>query len=143
MPDHTDQESAEKIGIYGRDVHNESQSLKPLTAPKHLTGFSQKIKIEAVINTSRGEIHLELYSQECPKTVENFTTHAKNGYYSNLIFHRVVKGFMIQTGDPNGDGSGGTSIWGSEFEDEISDKLKHREPFMLAMANCGKNTNGS
>ena len=84
-----------------------------------------------------------MYPQECPKTVENFTTHAKNGYYSNLIFHRVVKGFMIQTGDPAGDGSGGTSIWGYEFEDEISDKLKHKEPFVLAMANCGKNTNGS
>jgi len=110
---------------------------------KAAIGLSSKSRVEAVINTSMGEIHVELYPQECPTAVENFVTHAKNGYYNNLIFHRVVRGFMIQTGDPQGDGSGGTSIWGAEFADEISDKLKHKEPFMLAMANQGKNTNGS
>jgi cyclophilin family peptidyl-prolyl cis-trans isomerase len=66
-----------------------------------------------------GDIHVRLYPEECPKTVENFTTHCRNGYYDNLIFHRVIKGFMIQTGDPLGDGTGGQSIWGSEFEDEF------------------------
>jgi len=56
-----------------------------------------------------------LFPEECPKTVENFITHSKNGYYNNLIFHRVIKGFMAQTGDPEGDGTGGESIWGHEF----------------------------
>jgi len=78
-----------------------------------------------------------------PKTVENFVTHAKNNYYNNMIFHRVIKGFMVQTGDPEGDGTGGDSIWGNEFADEISPDLKHDEPFTLSMANCGANTNAS
>lgn len=56
---------------------------------------------------------------QCPRTVENFCTHARDGYYDNVIFHRVIKGFMIQTGDPLGDGTGGESIWGGEFEDEF------------------------
>lgn len=90
-----------------------------------------------------GEIHVELYPSECPKTVENFVTHAKQGYFDNLIFHRVIKSFMIQTGDPQGDGTGGTSIWGGEFEDEIRPNLTHDQPFVLSMANAGPNTNGS
>ena len=72
-----------------------------------------------VFHTSMGDIHFKLYPEECPKTVENFTTHCRNGYYDNLIFHRVIKGFMVQTGDPLGDGTGGQSIWGREFEDEF------------------------
>jgi peptidylprolyl isomerase domain and WD repeat-containing protein 1 len=68
-----------------------------------------------VIYTSMGEVYCDLFPDECPKTVENFVTHAKNGYYNNLIFHRVIKGFMVQTGDPEGDGTGGESIWGKEF----------------------------
>lgn len=71
------------------------------------------------MHTTMGDIHMKLYPEECPKTVENFTTHCRNGYYDNLIFHRVIKGFMIQTGDPLGDGTGGQSIWGREFEDEF------------------------
>jgi peptidylprolyl isomerase domain and WD repeat-containing protein 1 len=59
------------------------------------------------MHTTMGDIHMKLYPEECPKSVENFTTHCKNGYYDNLIFHRVIKGFMIQTGDPLGDGTGG------------------------------------
>lgn len=98
---------------------------------------------KAVIYTSMGEIHLELYGQECPMTVENFTTHAKNGYYDNKLFHRVVKGFMIQTGCPEGNGTGGESIWGGEFKDEIVKGLGHAEPGTLSMANCGKNTNAA
>lgn len=98
---------------------------------------------KVVIYTSMGEIYCDLYPNECPKTVENFTTHAKNGYYNNLIFHRVIKGFMVQTGCPEGDGTGGVSIWGGNFEDEIHDSLKHEKPFVLSMANCGVNTNGS
>ena len=97
---------------------------------------------QVVIYTSKGEIHCELYPQ-CQKTVENFTTHAKNGYYSNMIFHRVIKGFMVQTGCPEGNGTAGESIWGGEFEDEIRQTLSHTEPGTLSMANCGKNTNAS
>jgi len=96
-----------------------------------------------VIYTSKGEIFCDLFPNECPKTVENFIIHAKNGYYNNLIFHRVIKGFMIQTGDPEGDGTGGDSIWGHEFADEINPNLNHDAPFTLSMANCGPNTNAS
>jgi peptidylprolyl isomerase domain and WD repeat-containing protein 1 len=80
---------------------------------------------------------------QVPRTIENFTTHAKNGYYDGVIFHRVIKGFMIQTGDPMGDGTGGESIWGGEFEDEFHRSLKHDRPFTVSMANAGPNTNGS
>lgn len=68
---------------------------------------NQTLAKQVVIETSLGEIHIKLFPKECPRTVENFVTHAKNGYYNNLIFHRVIKGFMIQTGDPQGDGTGG------------------------------------
>lgn len=98
---------------------------------------------EAVIRTNKGDIHIKLFGEACPRTVENFTIHAKNGYYDNCIFHRVIKGFMIQTGDPLGDGTGGESIWGGEFEDEIVKALKHDRPFTVSMANAGPNTNGS
>lgn len=78
----------------------------------------------AVLRTNFGDIQMKLYADECPRTVENFTTHIKNGYYNNLIFHRVIKGFMVQTGDPLGNGTGGESIWGHEFEDEFVKSLK-------------------
>jgi len=98
---------------------------------------------QAVISTSYGEIHLKLFPNECPKTVENFVSHAKNGFYDDMVFHRVIKGFMIQTGDPDGDGTGGYSIWGEDFEDEFHKNLKHDRPFTVSMANAGPNTNGS
>ena len=116
---------------------------------------------QATIHTTMGDIVVKLFHQECPKTVENFTVHSKNGYYAsclpdmavlhpfaagskdNIIFHRVIQGFMIQTGDPQGDGTGGESIWGGEFEDEFHRNLKHDRPFTLSMANAGPNTNGS
>lgn len=100
---------------------------------------------KCLINTSMGEIEIEVYPKECPKTCENFLTHSKNKYYDGCVFHRVIKNFMIQTGDSEfGNGTGGTSIWGAEFEDEIRlPQLCHKEPFMLCMANCGPNTNGS
>ena len=96
----------------------------------------------AVMKTSMGDITIQLYPEEAPKTVENFVTHAKNGYYDGIIFHRVIEGFMIQGGDPTGTGRGGESIWGNVFEDEFSHKL-HNFRGALAMANAGANTNGS
>lgn len=96
----------------------------------------------AIIKTNMGEIKVKLFPAEAPKTVENFTTHAKNGYYNGLIFHRVIKDFMIQGGDPTGTGMGGESIWGHSFEDEFDVKL-HNIKGALSMANAGPNTNGS
>lgn len=97
---------------------------------------------EAVLRTSMGDIHIKLFGAECPKTVENFTVHSRNGYYDGVVFHRVIPGFMIQTGDPLGDGTGGESIWGGEFEDEFHRSLRHDRPFTVSMANAGPGTNG-
>lgn len=96
----------------------------------------------ATLHTSQGDIVFSLLPSSAPRTVENFCTHAKNGYFNGVIFHRVIKGFMIQTGDPDGDGTGGESVWGGEFEDEIDQKLTH-DVGTLSMANAGPNTNGS
>ncbi len=96
----------------------------------------------ATIQTTLGTIKVKLFPQETPKTCENFTTHAKNGYYDGIIFHRVIKDFMIQGGDPQGTGRGGESIWGGSFEDEFDMDL-HNLRGALSMANAGPNTNGS
>lgn len=96
----------------------------------------------AIMHTNMGDISIKLFPEEAPKTVENFTTHAKNGYYNGLIFHRVIKDFMIQGGDPTGTGMGGESIWGSPFKDEFHPSL-HNLRGALSMANAGPGTNGS
>ena len=96
----------------------------------------------AIMKTNMGEIKIKLFPEFAPKTFENFTTHAKNGYYDGLIFHRVIKDFMIQGGDPTGTGCGGESIWGRSFEDEFTGEL-HNLRGALSMANAGPNTNGS
>lgn len=97
---------------------------------------------KAIIKTNMGEIKIRLFSEYAPKAVENFTTHAENGYYDGLIFHRVIDNFMIQGGDPQGSGMGGESIWGTAFEDEFTGEL-HNLRGALSMANSGPNTNGS
>ncbi|CAA9988738.1 peptidyl-prolyl cis-trans isomerase, putative [Plasmodium knowlesi strain H] len=130
-----------------RDIYNEQPSKNDLdsffSSPiKKVEGNNRTYK-SAIIYTTLGEIHIALFHKECKKTVENFSIHSTNGYYNNCIFHRVIKNFMIQTGDPLGDGTGGESIWGKEFEDEFFDHLNHSKPFMVSMANCGPNTNGS
>lgn len=96
----------------------------------------------AVMHTSLGDIKIRLFGDKAPKTVENFVTHAKNGYYNGIIFHRVINDFMIQGGDPLGTGTGGESIWGGSFEDEFTPEL-HNLRGALSMANAGPNTNGS
>jgi len=97
----------------------------------------------AIIQTNRGDITVELYPSIAPKAVKNFLTHAKKGYYNKTIFHRVIKDFMIQGGDPSGTGMGGESIYGAPFEDEFKPNVIFDKPGILAMANRGPNTNGS
>ena len=97
----------------------------------------------ATLETSKGNIKIELRADLAPKAVQNFVTHSKNGYYNGLIFHRVIKDFMIQGGDPTGTGAGGESIWGKPFEDEFAPNAVFDKAGILAMANRGPNTNGS
>ncbi|HVS21196.1 MAG TPA: peptidylprolyl isomerase [Pyrinomonadaceae bacterium] len=101
----------------------------------------------AVIQTNKGTIRFELLEQDAPKTTENFRLLAQQGFYDGVIFHRVIKGFMIQGGDPTGTGRGGQSAWGGRFDDEInrSSEVYKRgyKAGTVAMANAGPNTNGS
>ena len=97
----------------------------------------------ATMETTKGTIVIELRADLAPKAVENFVTHSKNGYYNGLIFHRVIKDFMIQGGDPTGTGTAGESIWGKPFKDEFTPNAVFDKAGILAMANSGPNTNGS
>lgn len=101
----------------------------------------------AVIETNKGTIRFELLEEDAPKTTENFRTHAANGYYDGVIFHRIIPNFMIQGGDPLGEGYGGESAWGGKFDDEIErGSTLYAGPYekgTVAMANSGPNTNGS
>ena len=99
-------------------------------------------EIELTIKTNQGDMSFKLFEKAIPKTVENFVTHAKNGYYNGVIFHRIINNFMIQGGDPTGTGMGGESIWGENFEDEFSMDYYHFYG-ALSMANAGPATNGS
>lgn len=129
--------------IKDRDIYNERPTAEEVMAAVEIEAQQKTIYENATIYTTFGDIHLKLYPQYAPKACENFCVHAKNGFYNNHIFHRVIDQFMIQTGDPTGTGTGGESIWDEDFEDEFCDELKHDKPFMLSMANCGPNTNGS
>lgn len=129
-------------GDQDRDIFNEKPSKEDTFATTENSTI-QRLYENAIIHTVFGDIHIKLFMKDTPKTVENFCVHAKNGYYNGHIFHRVIKGFMIQTGDPTGNGTGGESIWGGEFEDEIRPHLRHDRPYTVSMANAGPNTNGS
>ena len=96
-----------------------------------------------VLDTNYGKIELKLFKKEAPLASENFEKLVQKGYYDGTIFHRVIKGFMIQGGDPTGTGMGGSSIWGKEFKNEYAPNLTFDKPYLLAMANRGPNTNGS
>ncbi len=96
-----------------------------------------------VLETNQGAIEIKLMPAVAPKACENFIKLAEKGYYNGIIFHRVIKNFMIQGGDPTGTGMGGDSIWGNPFEDEVSLEVKFNKPGIVAMANAGPNTNGS
>ncbi|GGE31607.1 peptidylprolyl isomerase [Streptococcus himalayensis] len=116
-----------------------------------LTDKVEKDQAEVAIKTSEGAIRIKLFPTYAPLAVENFLTHAKEGYYNGVIFHRIIQDFMIQTGDPKGNGTGGESIWagkdasidsGQGFKNEISPYLYNIRG-ALAMANAGADTNGS
>eukprot|EP00793_Prasinoderma_coloniale_P006994 PRCOL_00001826-RA len=128
----------------GRDVFNERPAVHELeAAASAAAGAATRGASSVTLCTSEGDIKIKLFSEEVPKTIENFVTHCRNGYYDNLLFHRVIKGFMIQTGDPLGNGTGGESIWGDNFEDEFRRDLRHDRAGVVSMANAGPNTNGS
>ncbi|MDL5049142.1 peptidylprolyl isomerase [Oscillatoria amoena NRMC-F 0135] len=95
------------------------------------------------LETNQGPIKFKLFPDIAPKTCENFITLCNQGYYDGVVFHRVIKDFMIQGGDPTGSGRGGESCWGKRFEDEVTPKVSFDRPGLLAMANAGPNTNGS
>ncbi|MFH0790870.1 MAG: peptidylprolyl isomerase [Candidatus Omnitrophota bacterium] len=96
-----------------------------------------------VLKTNQGTIEIRLRDDIAPRACENFLGLVKRGYYDGIIFHRVIKGFMIQGGDPTGTGTGGESIWGRPFEDEVNPGIGFNKPGLAAMANSGPNTNGS
>uniref|UniRef100_F7D8B0 Peptidyl-prolyl cis-trans isomerase n=1 Tax=Equus caballus TaxID=9796 RepID=F7D8B0_HORSE len=99
--------------------------------------------MSVTLHTDVGDIKIEVFCERTPKTCENFLALCASNYYNGCIFHRNIKGFMVQTGDPTGTGRGGNSIWGKKFEDEYSEYLKHNVRGVVSMANNGPNTNGS
>jgi cyclophilin family peptidyl-prolyl cis-trans isomerase len=115
--------------------------------PKVPAGATSSGGMHGVIETDKGPIEIEFLPTDAPKAVVNFRLLAEHGYYDGLTFHRIVKGFMIQGGDPAGDGTGGESAWGPPFADEINEASPlYREGYrrgLVAMANSGPNTNGS
>ncbi|MHC0039027.1 peptidylprolyl isomerase [Pseudoneobacillus sp. C159] len=140
-----DKENADKTN--GSETNTEQGNNDEKTAPStdgypQLTAEVQGNERLVAMNTSMGTIKIKLFPDYAPKTVENFIKHSEEGYYNGVIFHRVIKDFMIQGGDPDGTGMGGESIWGGPFEDEFSDKLFNIRG-ALSMANAGPNTNGS
>jgi cyclophilin family peptidyl-prolyl cis-trans isomerase len=122
-------------------------SASPSGNPKVPAGAKSSGGMHAIIDTDKGPIEIELLPDAAPKAVENFRLLAEHGYYDGLTFHRIIKGFMLQGGDPSGNGTGGESAWGGTFEDEIDPGSAlyaggYRRG-LVAMANAGPNTNGS
>ncbi len=99
--------------------------------------------LQVELQTNQGTIRLRLFPEHAPKAVDNFVGLVRRGYYDGVIFHRVIRDFMIQGGDPTGSGCGGESIWGRPFADECGPALRFSKKGLLAMANAGPNTNGS
>lgn len=120
----------------------QSKNEQPETSTEK-KGAKMDEMVVATMQTNMGNIEIELFEKETPKTVENFIGLSEKGYYEGVIFHRVIENFMIQGGDPTGTGMGGASFWGGKFNDEFDPTLKHDVPGVLSMANAGPNTNGS
>jgi len=95
------------------------------------------------IHTDVGDLKMELFCDKAPKACENFLALAASDYYNGCMFHRNIKGFMVQTGDPTNTGKGGNSIWGEKFADEFHEDLRHNSRGVVSMANSGPNSNGS
>lgn len=112
---------------------------KQYSAPPAMVIDSKK-KYQATFKTEKGDFVIELYADKAPKTVNNFVFLARDGFYDNTTFHRVIKNFMAQGGDPTGTGRGGP---GYQFADEFNASLRHNSAGILSMANAGPNTNGS
>jgi cyclophilin family peptidyl-prolyl cis-trans isomerase len=122
---------------------NIGQELKSGKTYKEIIQLKDRQQLVAVIETNHGMIEFDLFVNEAPKAVENFVGLSLQGYYNNIIFHRVVKNLLIQGGDSTATGKGGRSIFGTEFENEISYKLRFDSPGIVAMANRGPDTNTS
>ena len=144
----TSSEAAEAQKL--REQYKDAMTNENAVFPQLSTDVAED-EAEVKITTTEGDITVKLFPKYAPLAVENFLTHAKEGYYNGLLFHRVINNFMIQTGDPKGDGTGGESIWkgkdkskdsGTGFENEYSPYLYNLRG-ALAMANSGPNTNGS
>ena len=131
------------------EIENESTTTIGVTMSDKVYDKQPKMNLNsdstysAIINTNLGEMSVEFFTDDAPLTVNNFVTLSKDGYYDNVIFHRVISGFMIQGGDPSGTGHGDYGKFpGYEFEDELNNQRPY-EKGILAMANRGPNTNGS
>ncbi|KAK3662992.1 heme binding [Elasticomyces elasticus] len=141
-----------KIFKSGDEKHAEHSSpASSSTAPSHAPAAASapssstggEIPDGVVLHTTLGDITIALYKDQTPRTCKNFAELARTGKYDNVIFHRIIPGFMIQGGDPTGTGRGGASIYGAKFEDEFVSSLKHEDKGTLSMANSGPGTNGS
>ena len=132
--ENTSQQTEEKVDV---------ESLDFVKSAEKQVAMPEKGETIATIHIKKyGDVKVKFFKDEAPKAVENFITHAKDGYYNGLTFHRIIDDFMIQGGDPTGTGAGGESIWEKDFEDEFSyDLVPYR--CALCMANAGPNTNGS
>ncbi len=130
--------------LTGCNAKEESTAVKPTSSSSKTEVVTDKKEDTIVVlETNQGKVEIKLFPKIAPLAVENFVTHTKNGYYNGLIFHRVIKDFMIQGGDPTGTGTGGESIWKEDFADEFSPNVVFDRPMLLAMANRGPKTNGS
>ena len=126
------------------DALKTARSPRPVSTPASPTpALPPPPPPQAVLETTQGQIVIALYPVQAPRTVENFLGLVKKGYYNGTVFHRVIRNFMVQGGDPSATGRGGESIWGKPFEDEFSPGLTFDRVGVLAMANAGPNTNGS
>ncbi|RLV87986.1 Peptidyl-prolyl cis-trans isomerase cyp15 [Meyerozyma sp. JA9] len=121
-----------RLFIFGQNGSNSTGSRSPIKPYPSVT-----------LHTTKGDIKLVLFQDKAPRAVENFLSLCRARYYNQVLFHRVIKGFMIQTGDPQGDGTGGDSSFGGDFDDEFHPELSHSQPYMVSMANAGPNTNRS
>ncbi|MBI2871392.1 MAG: peptidylprolyl isomerase [Candidatus Omnitrophica bacterium] len=137
-------EGGEKRDV-GRGTSDVGREMKVEGGEKREEAVAKQTQNETVVvlETNQGAVEIELYPDKAPKTCENFVGLVKKGYYDGIIFHRVIKGFMLQGGDPTGTGRGGESLWGGNFQDEFADGLAFNEAGILAMANAGPHTNRS